>query len=246
MPESLLAFMNPGFGPDGDKDSRLVWQRPLRPDEPGHWGAPLTVTADGRVYGHLATKGRCHGGFPDRCVNLDMLDASYTFDEFLTGEAAPGVRTGPVVLNTSHSVRADGTIKDWDWLANTGDAVADVNVGVDMHGVWVAGKLRPGITEQQRAALVGSPLSGEWTPSPGRLGLRLSGILAVNSPGFTIARKPVAASSGLVYTFGPDCGCDGDIEVTVDDTPETVPEPVTASARPQLTLAEALARVARR
>lgn len=28
----------------------------------------LTVTADGRVYGHLATRDVCHIGYGDRCV----------------------------------------------------------------------------------------------------------------------------------------------------------------------------------
>lgn len=204
-------FTNPNFGLDGNLDKRLVFQRPLRHDESGHWGCPLTVTDQGRVYGHLATRGRCHASYADTCINLNLLDPSYSFDEFLTGEAVPGVRTGPVVLNTTHSVRADGTIKDWDWLANTGQAVADVTVGVDTHGIWVAGRTRPGITPAQLAALRGSALSGEWTPSPGKMGLRLSGILAVNGPGFVIARSPVAAAGGS-YTFGPahDCGCDNE------------------------------------
>lgn len=203
------AFTNPRFGPDGDQDVRLVWQEPIRNDEVGHWGCPLTLTNDGHLFGHLATKGRCHGSFPDICLNLDGLDPSYTFDEFLTGQAVPGIRTGPIVLNTSHSIRADGSVKDWDWLADTGDAVADVAVGQDHHGIWVSGRVRPGIGKQQLAALKGSALSGEWVPSPGKLGLRLAGILAVNSPGFLVRREPVAASGGRVLTLGPDCGCHG-------------------------------------
>lgn len=220
-------FTNPAFGADGSADTRLVFQQPLRRDERGHWGCPLTVTANGRVYGHLATRGRCHASYAETCVNLNLLDPTYSFDEFLTGEAVPGVRTGPVVLNTTHSVRADGTMRDWDWLAHTGQAVADVAVGADEHGIWVAGRTRPGITPSQLAALRGSALSGEWTPSPGKFGLRLSGILAVNGAGFTVARAPVAAAGGT-YTFGPgavttDCGCDGEA--------------------PQMDLREALARV---
>lgn len=203
-------FDNPNFGYDGSDDTRLVFQNPIRADDAPHWGCPLTVTPQGRVYGHMATKGRCHAARQDVCLNLDALDPSYSFDEFLVGEAVPGVRTGPIVLNTPHSIRADGTIRDWDWLANTGQAVADAAVGVDRHGVWVAGQVRPGVTKQQLAALKGGALSGEWTPAPGRFGLRLSGILVVNGPAFAVARHPVAASGGT-YTFGPggDCGCSG-------------------------------------
>lgn len=222
-------FANPVFGMDANQDDRLVWQKPLRSDESGHWGAPLTVTEDGRVFGHLATKGRCHASYTDICLNLDALDPSYSFDEFLTGEAVKGVRTGPIVLNTSHSVRADGTIKDWDWLANTGQAVADVTVGQDQHGIWVAGRTRPGITPSQLAALKGSALSGEWTPAPGKLGLRLSGILAVNGPGFAVARRPVTAAGGI-WTFSPgnepnsDCGCSEKEELSLRDALRRVGE----------------------
>lgn len=228
---SIDAFANPRFGPDGDTDVRLAWQKPLRKDEGGHWGAPLTVTRDGRIFGHLATKGRCHASYSDVCMNLDALDPTYSFDEFLIGEAVPGIRTGPIVLNTSHSVRADGTMKSWDWLADTGEAVADVSVGVDQHGIWVAGRTRPGITPAQLAALKGSALSGEWTPSPSKMGLRLSGILAVNGPGFAIARRPVAAANG-VYSFGPagDCGCTDKKELSLREALHQVRQKALSSA----------------
>lgn len=205
-------FSDPGFGRNSVEDSRLVRQEPLRPEEVPHWGAPLTVTKSGRIFGHLATSGRCHAGYLDRCVNVDSLDPSYDFSDFMVGEALPGTRTGPLVLDTTHSVTGDRRFLGHDWLSNTGQAVADVSVGRDRHGIWVAGKLRPGVTPAQVATLRGSALSGEWLP-PRRGGgsLRLMGILAVNGPGFKITRAPVVAS-GLVRTFGPvgDCGCSSD------------------------------------
>lgn len=207
-------FSDPRFGRNGHEDSRLVFQEPLRRDESPHWGAPLTITKSGRIFGHLATKGRCHAGYLNSCVNIDALDPSYTFDDFLTGEAVPGVRTGPLVIDTTHSVTGDRKFLGYDWLSNTGQAVADVSVGRDRHGIWVAGKLRPGVTPAQVAVLRGSALSGEWLPPRSGAGsLRLMGILAVNGPGFKITRAPVVAS-GLVRTFGPagDCGCTGDAD----------------------------------
>lgn len=202
-------FSNPEFGRNGHEDARLVHQEPLRPDERAHWAAPLTVTKSGRIFGHLATSGRCHAGYLSSCVSVDALDPTYTFDDFMTGEAIPGVRTGPLVLDTTHSITSDRRFLGHDWLSNTGQAVADVSVGRDRHGIWVAGKLRPGVTPKQVAALRGSALSGEWLPPrSGNGSLRLMGILAVNGPGFKITRAPVVAS-GLVRTFGPagDCGC---------------------------------------
>lgn len=196
------AFANPNFGPDGDHDPRLVWQAPKRPEEVGGWGCPLTVEDDGRIYGHLATKGRCHGAY-SACVNPP--DSGGDFSMFLTGEAERGIPTGPIILGTTHSVNPDGTIKSYDHLANTGEAVADVTVGNDQHGTWVAGRLRPGVTEEQIAALRGSALSGEWLPYGSNL--RLAGILAVNSPGYLVQRvkKDAYGLAAALYTVGPTC-----------------------------------------
>lgn len=196
------AFTNPKFGPDGDSDPRLVFQPRRRPDEMDGWGCPFTVDDDGRVYGHLAIGSRCHGAYSE-CVLPP--DSGGDFSMFLTGEAVRGIPTGPIILNTTHGVNPDGSVKSYDHLANTGQAVADVTVGQDRHGTWVAGRVRPGITKAQLAALRGSALSGEWLPYGPHL--RLAGILAVNSPGYTIERtaQAVAASGGRVITTSPTC-----------------------------------------
>src|SRR5690606_9211687 len=100
------AFTNPAFGKDGDVDARLSWQDPLRPDEAGHWGAALTVTDGGRIYGHLATKGRCHSGYGDACLNIATIDPSYTFSDYLVGDApGSGLPSGTIIAGESHRVR---------------------------------------------------------------------------------------------------------------------------------------------
>lgn len=199
------AFANPNFGTDGDEDPRLAWQEPLRPDETGHWGCPLTVTKDGRVYGHLATKGRCHSAYGDSCLNIAAIDPSYTFSDYLVGDATgTGLPTGVIIVGESHRVRPDGTVQTWDLLSNAKYGVADVTCGVDEHGIWVAGRVRPGATPEQVAALRGSALSGEWVPTPtGQR--RLKAIVAVNTPGFAVARRPVAAAGALFTTSPVPC-----------------------------------------
>lgn len=205
------AFSDPKFGADSDKDPRLVFQRRRRADEIEGYGAPFTVEEDGRVWGHFALHGRCHSAYQSCLV---PPDSGGDFSEFLTGEAQRGVRTGPIILGTTHSVNSDGTVKDYDHLANTGEAVADVTVGRDQHGFWVSGRVRPGITAAQLASLKGSALSGEWLPYGSQLKLR--GILAVNSPGYLIERRgsdpyALAASAGrtVLFTSSPAC-CGGD------------------------------------
>jgi hypothetical protein len=59
-------------------------------------------------------------------------------------------------------------------------------------GVWISGALRPSITDDQLRVLRASSLSGDWR----RIGASLEFIaaLAVNVPGFPIAREFVTAS----------------------------------------------------
>ena len=191
-------FADPAFGRDGHTDARLARQDPERPGEGVTWGAPLTVTEDGRVFGHACLWGRCHAGFRDRCV-IPPRNGDYS--RFLHGEAAPGVRTGPLTVGTTHAaIRASAT-EAMDHYSHTGRAVADVTVGEDSLGLWVAGRLRPGAPVSDVAALRGSSLSGDWRPVNGRY--RLCGLLAVNQPGYLVQRS----SETAVITAGP-CSCE--------------------------------------
>jgi hypothetical protein len=65
--------------------------------------------------------------------------------------------------------------------AHTGFAVADVNIGEDAYGIWVAGAVRPGATEEQIAALRAGGQSGDWRNN------EMIASLTVNVPGFPMA-----------------------------------------------------------
>lgn len=210
-----MSFVDPAFGASGDEDPRLVWQEPLRAAESGGWGAPLTILEDGSFYGHAALRFRCHAGY-NACVTPPAQDES--LDQWLIGEAEPGVRTGPIYAGGTHGVDPSGRPRDPEWLARTSDVVADAAAGWDRHGLWVAGRLRPGLTDEQIARFRGSTLSGEWHEREGRL--RLVGMLAVNGPGYLV-RRAVAASGGT-WTVGADCGCDMTLEDQVAQLQEIV------------------------
>jgi len=107
------------------------------------------------------------------------------------------VPTGPVVLATNHAALAASPEAAKSHYDNTGLAVADIAVGEDAFGIWVAGTLRPGISEAQRVALRGSSLSGDWRRIGGNL--ELVALLAVNVPGFPIPRL-ATSRFGLVQT----------------------------------------------
>lgn len=192
-------------GDDEEQDEALVASASRKP--PAAWFSdpgltaptPFTVTDDGRVFGHLATWGTCHTGFPQECVTAPSSRADYAY--FRTGltvtEEGDEIATGRVTMDTLHAGRRLGASDTAAHYEHTGIAVADVAAGEDEHGIWVAGALRPSVTEDQIEVLRASPLSGDWRSIGGRL--ELVAALAVNSPGFPIPRALVA--SGRLRTL---------------------------------------------
>lgn len=159
---------------------------------------PLSIDEAGRVSGHLAAWGSCHIGREDACVTPPQSAADYAY--FRTGSTlcadGSSVSTGVITMGTGHAPIARGTspLAAAEHYDNTGTAVADVTVGEDAHGPWVAGAVRPGVTEEQLRALRGSALSGDWRKIGGNL--ELVAALAVNVPGFPIPRTQTLVASG--------------------------------------------------
>lgn len=147
----------------------------------------LTVTDDGRVFGHLAEWGVCHIGFDGVCVVAPESQTGYAY--FATGQVALDngtmARTGVISLGGGHAGRGSprAAIEHYD---STSHAVADVTVGEDEHGIWCAGWIRPGTTDEQVGALRASDVSGDWREVGGNL--ELVAALAVNVGGFPVAR----------------------------------------------------------
>lgn len=157
---------------------------------------PITVTDDGRIYGHAAQWGSCHIGQDDVCVQPPHEDAH---PYYRTGEVAcddgSRVAVGQITVGTGHAPLHLGASPAAEHYDNTGAAVADVAVGNDAHGIWVAGSVRPGadplrVYELQAAGQV----SGDWRRIGGQL--RLVGLLAVNVPGFPVPKMRARVASG--------------------------------------------------
>ena len=154
---------------------------------------PLTITEDGRVYGHLATWGVCHTGVAGQCVTAPKSKTNYGY--FRTGavQTAEGalVSTGTITMGGGHAGLPLGpseAIKHYD---EAGYGVADVASGDDRYGIWVSGAMRPDVTAEQVRRLRASALSGDWRQVGGAL--ELVAALAVNVPGFPIVRSQVAS-----------------------------------------------------
>lgn len=177
-------------------------------DRPGLDGpTALSVSADGRVAGHLAVWSQCHIGQPDTCVTAPTSPSGYAY--FHTGEIRTAddelVAVGQITLGTGHARLTDdyrGAVAHYD---DTGLAVADVRVGEDDDGIWCAGAVRPGITDAQIRALCAASPSGDWRRINGNL--ELVAVLAVNVPGFPVPRTNARVASGvetaLVAAPGP-------------------------------------------
>lgn len=175
----------------------------------------LTITDEGRVYGHIYQWGTCHIGQPG-CLTAPPSRSKYAY--FRTGEVVcddgTRVATGPLTVGTGHAaLRGQAALHVTAHYDNTGLAAADVAAGEDAFGIWVAGTVRPGVTDAQIAALRASAPSGDWRRIGGHL--ELVACLMVNTPGFPVPRAITAGGDvqALVAAAGPhvngDCGCDG-------------------------------------
>lgn len=159
----------------------------------------LTVSDEGRIFGHLAVWGQCHIGFADRCIEPPHSAAGYA--HFLTGEILcddnSRIPVGQITLGAGHAGHHANASQAAAHYDNTASAVADVTAGEDAHGIWVSGALRPGLEPATIRALMASDVSGDWR----RIGgvLELVAVLAVNVPGFPKVR--VRETEGLVASM---------------------------------------------
>lgn len=151
-----------------------------------------------RVFGYVAPWGVCHVGIPSECTTAPPSASRYAY--FATGSTVVAcddcpegrrIPTGVLTYGTGHAAKAnDGrplSATDAIWhYDHTGSRGANVAVGENEFGIWVAGVVRaPNESLETEAARVldGTNLSGDWRGIGGRL--ELVAALAVNFPGFT-------------------------------------------------------------
>jgi hypothetical protein len=179
---------------------------PVKP--PAEWfGDPefeeltaLTVTDDGRIYGHAAPWDTCHIGIPGVCTTAPSSQSGYAYFHLKEVDCEYGERVsvGTITLGTGHADRRLGRVDAAAHYDNTGSAVADIVCGEDDHGIWYAGALRPGLSEETIRALRGAAVSGDWRNVNGNL--EMVALLAVNVPGFPVPKvraNLVASADGF-------------------------------------------------
>lgn len=198
----------------------------------------LHVETDGRVWGHIYGWGECHlGSPPGRCVQVPH---GVTEGGYYAGQDGRGVLcadgtlapTGPLVIGADHAALHLPWLAAKDHYANAGLAAADVVCGEDAHGIWIAGRIRPGVSQEHVYALRASAPSVDCRSIAGRL--RLICTLAVNMPGFPALAAHIdgAQVMALVASGGPTepgaCSCGS---ASVEDVVARRLDPVLAELR---------------
>lgn len=169
-------------------DGRLVEIYGRNGQREGKYACPVTVTEEGRVFGHLAPWGTCHTGKPGQCVTAPHSGSDYA--HFMRGQhliTAEGerVNVGTITADAGHAplaFRASAAMAHYD---DTALALADVAAGEDEYGIWIAGAVRPDATDGQIRKLTASSLSGDWREIG--VGPELIAALCVPIPGFPLA-----------------------------------------------------------
>lgn len=159
----------------------------------------LTVTDDGRVYGHLAQAESCHIGFADVCVSPPTSATGYAY--FHQGEISTTdgpLPVGKLTLGTGHAGMRQAARAAAEHYDNTGTAVAVVRCTDGLWGPWLSGRILPGIDDDRIDELRRSGVSGDWRSiQRGSNNLELVAVLAVNVPGFPVPRTRALAASGM-------------------------------------------------
>lgn len=188
-------------------DASLVAAAPIRP--PAAWfespalseATPITITDDGRVFGHVALWNTCHTGFANSCVTAPRSLTNYSL--FRTGELVTDEGThipvGKITMSTGHASTRLSAAPAAAHYDDTGAVAADVSCGEDKHGIWISGALRPGLSDEQVRELRAAPMSGDWRQLNGNL--EMVALLAVNLPGFPVPRTRALVASGQRMTL---------------------------------------------
>ena len=151
----------------------------------------LTVTDEGRVFGHIATWDTKHMANPNIVPPKSRSKYKYFNSKPLRLADDTDILVGQLTLAGGHADLRLGASAAAAHYDNTQSAVADVVAGEDEFGIWVAGAMRPTVSDAQIRAFRASDPSGDWRMTDD--GLELVAVCQVNVPGFPVARTMVAS-----------------------------------------------------
>lgn len=179
----------------------------VEPDEP----TPITIDADGNVYGHLGLWGQCHTGIEGRCVTIPRASDGYsTFNKPKAVITDDGfVSAGTIFALNGHAYGPD-LEKAYGGIEN---AWATVRVTEGRLGPWLSGRVMPGVDDETVYRARASRISGHWK------GGTLRAIVSVNVEGYPVVPSGFAFDldengevMNLVASF-PPCADQSDPDV---------------------------------
>jgi hypothetical protein len=170
------------------------WFYREEPNEP----TPLTVTAEGQVYGHLALWDQCHAAFAS-CERPPRSSSEYAYFHVGQIESEEGdlVNVGRITVGEAGRARGghaslilgrQGAMEHYD---QSGCVGAFVRARDGKYGIWLSGAVRSDAPAERVRDLRANPPSGDWR------NYELVGVLSVPVPGFPIPRP---AEARLVAT----------------------------------------------
>jgi hypothetical protein len=149
---------------------------------------PLTVTEDGRVFGHIADWNTCHVGFPGSCQTAPRSSANYAYahtGEVIT-ESGKRLPIGRITVGGGHADLKYGARAAQEHYDNAATCAAIGRFRDGRHGIWFSGSAVPEATPELLAQLRRHPPSGDWRKINGSRELILAH--AVNTGGFPAPR----------------------------------------------------------
>jgi hypothetical protein len=162
---------------------------------------PLTVTPEGKVYGHLALWNQCHRSMSEMCEMAPRSRSGYAFFHTgaLTTDDGRKVNVGRITVGegghapTDPRIGMKGAIDHYD---KTGTVGAFVRATDGRYGIWLSGCVRSDAPAEKIRDLEANPPSGDWRDESGRL--ELCAALSVPVAGFPIPRYEAAlVASGV-------------------------------------------------
>jgi hypothetical protein len=160
---------------------------------------PITITADGQVFGHLAVWESCHTGFLSQtlteCITPPRSQTNY---EWFNGG---GIETedgsiashGSLTYSGTHAPLSMGLQAAAAHYDKTAQVGAFVRASDGRHGIWLAGAVKSDIPPEGLRDLRANPPSGDWRPWKG--GLEMIAALAVPVRGFPVPRAQVSITA---------------------------------------------------
>lgn len=185
------------FEVDFENDPTMADYLVRQPD--GQMLCPLTVTPEGRVFGHFAGWETCHTAYAATCVVPPHSRTGYAAFHLRPLETAEGdiIQVGHISMGCGH-IPDDGTVPIETVRAFYDGGPGAVlmvrtRVGEDRYGGWFAGALAEEVTDEQVRRFSSLSVSGHWREVWRGKGLDLLACVAgVIVPGFPVSAMAAA------------------------------------------------------